>query len=785
MKKYGIGFLLIALLSALLLLSACGSGDGTSDENNPEFVYVPTYYTIENTEDVDGSSLYNAFYYDGMIYFSSYGIVGYQEPNPADVEANGGVVEDWMTDIYGTILCKMNVDGTGLTQLGNYLPLAIPEGKEGYAGLNLMTMDTGGNLWVVEYLSTYETDSDGNWLSGTENYYLRKLDNTGAELSQVDLSPFSQSAEYFYVSALAIDSNSNLYLATDTSIYVLDANGNTLFDLSIETWINGLFRMADGQVCAMVGNENGRTSAKVIDLTTKAFGKAYEMPYNTYSFYAGGGDYALYCTDNSYFYGVETESGEVEQLLNWISSDIDQGNLQTVIPLEDGRILCVTYSWESESAQQELVMLTKVPYDEVEYKTVLTMATVYMNYELRAAVINFNKTNPSYRIEVVDYSQYNTEEDYTAGLTKLNTEIISGNIPDLLDTSQLPMKQYVAKGLLEDLYSYIDSDSEYNRDTLMTQVLQAMEIDGCLYQVSPRFNLMTVVGASSMLGNEPGWTFAELKEFMREYPDAIYFGSYFTQRDILMYAYMFNESQYVDWQKGECRFDSDEFIGLLEFAATFPSEYNWEEMEEDDWADWVDDYTLIQNGQMLLSFLTLYDFGDYQIYDTLYDGDAVFIGFPSAEGCGSVISTDLGLAMTTKCKDKEAAWSFMRTLLSEEYQKDDLYWSFPTNKACFEEKVENAMNPENMDENGRLLDVGYNSIITSDGTEIQVGSLTEKQYEKFMDLLDRIDSTRSYDENIYNIVQEEAAAFFAGQKSAADTAAVIQSRVNIYVNEQR
>jgi hypothetical protein len=41
------------------------------------------------------------------------------------------------------------------------------------------------------------------------------------------------------------------------------------------------------------------------------------------------------------------------------------------------------------------------------------------------------------------------------------------------------------------------------------------------------------------------------------------------------------------------------------------------------------------------------------------------------------------------------------------------------------------------------------------------------------------------DSTLTGIVTEELGPFFAGQKTAADTAAVIQNRVKIYVNEQR
>ena len=43
----------------------------------------------------------------------------------------------------------------------------------------------------------------------------------------------------------------------------------------------------------------------------------------------------------------------------------------------------------------------------------------------------------------------------------------------------------------------------------------------------------------------------------------------------------------------------------------------------------------------------------------------------------------------------------------------------------------------------------------------------------------------NYDQSILDIVTGEAQAYFAGQKSADEVARLVQSKVNIYVNEQR
>src|SRR5699024_1133057 len=108
----------------------------------------------------------------------------------------------------------------------------------------------------------------------------------------------------------------------------------------------------------------------------------------------------------------------------------------------------------------ELAILTETDASVLADKTILTYGCMYLDYDVRNAILEFNRSNKDYRIEVIDYSEYNTDEDYNAGLTRLNTEIGAGNVPDILSTSGLPIRQYGAKDILEDLWPYIEGDTE-------------------------------------------------------------------------------------------------------------------------------------------------------------------------------------------------------------------------------------------------------------------------------------------------------------------------------------
>jgi hypothetical protein len=59
------------------------------------------------------------------------------------------------------------------------------------------------------------------------------------------------------------------------------------------------------------------------------------------------------------------------------------------------------------------------------------------------------------------------------------------------------------------------------------------------------------------------------------------------------------------------------------------------------------------------------------------------------------------------------------------------------------------------------------------------------QYDKLISLPEDSHTLYRIDYALYDIIVEEALAYLAGSKTAEDTAAVIQSRVSMYVAEQR
>ena len=804
-------------LSILLLatLCACGETDDakSSLEEASKYVYVASYTELP----AEVADLYNCCWYNDGLYFigsKKGGTESYTDPET-------GENIEYSNYVQGLFYIKQ--DGTGLTELENYKALEPPEGMMGNGSINSLAVDADGGLWVCENLYTYMPDDGATGgdvpapraafsASSTvvfaeeggapgmpvEKFYIRKLDETGAELLSVDLSSFADDADSeaderyygFYPNGLELDDAGNIYFtAGQSDAYVLDSTGTLKCKLSCEDgYLNNLVHLADGRIGAMLykdgaQGEGGQNTITVIDPEAKQWGEDMPAPFNAYQLYPGGGDYDYYYNMDSNFFGATLATGEGEKLFNWINCDIDPNNLNTVVPLADGRVLCVLNHWDrgEGTSRCELVVLTKTEASQVQQKTILTYACMYMDYNLRTRIIDFNKTSEQYRIEVSDYSEYNTEDDYTAGLLKLSTEIIGGKVPDILSTSQLPVRQYEAKRLLEDLWPYIEADSELGRGALVEPVFQALEQDGKLYQVTPGFSMFTAAGSPQLVGDTPGWTLDELYAALDQLPEGAQVFSQYTVRDsILQQCCAMALDEFVNWETGACSFDSPEFIQILEFAASFPAEFDYDNYND---ADRESEHSRIQSGKQLLSMVYGNEFGQFLMDKALFDGEVTYIGFPTTSGNGSAFMINSGLAMSSSCADKEGAWQFIRTVLDADYQKNNVY-EFPTNKEAFDAKLEEAMTPEYYTDPRRGAGGTVQRRWGWDDIMVEIFALKQEEADQVLELINATNRVYSYDQEIYDIITDDAAAFFEGQKSADETAKLIQNRVSLYVNEQ-
>jgi len=402
-----------------------------------------------------------------------------------------------------------------------------------------------------------------------------------------------------------------------------------------------------------------------------------------------------------------------------------------------------------------------------------------MDWNLRGYVVEFNRTNENYRIHIIDYSEFNTEDDWNAGLTRLSTDIIAGRIPDILDVTYLPFAQYVSRGLLVDLYPMIDNDPNVNRSDFIEPVLRAAQSGDGLYRAFNSFSVATILGSPSVLGPGMGWNMDEFNSVMSANPRAdMPMGQWLTKEWFLNSAIAINMDEYVDWVTGNVNFDSNDFIQLLEFANTFPADFDY---MDDGFGGgmWVDESELIASGRQIMVSREIGDFRDIQMYKAYFGGEIVFKGFPNDNRNGNSLRIGSSLSITSRSNNKEGAWEFLRGTLTPEFAATNIWWPFPVNKEAFNKVAEAAMAEE-----GYEMTIGWGRSPGDMGITIEMKPITQVEIDMFMDLVNSASGIVFYNEALLNIISEDTSDFFNGRRSAQETARVIQNRVRIFVSEQ-
>jgi hypothetical protein len=244
--------------------------------------------------------------------------------------------------------------------------------------------------------------------------------------------------------------------------------------------------------------------------------------------------------------------------------------------------------------------------------------------------------------------------------------------------------------------------------------------------------------------------------------------------------------KYIDYDSGSCSFNSDSFVKTLELVNSFPETIDWEKvygsMTE---ADWRQRDSMYREGRTLLNVAYVSSYDDIKSQMNNFGGDITYIGFPVPEGIGSVIMPNMEIAVSSKSKLKGACWDFIRYILSDDFINEFSY-AFPVKRSVLEQRMADAMDPERYGGGGPILykeaaeaDVLY----PEDPDDYWSKPVTQEQADKINELVSTVSSVYRSNEDVMAIIEEEAGAYFSGQKSVQTVADIIQSRAQIYVSE--
>lgn len=468
----------------------------------------------------------------------------------------------------------------------------------------------------------------------------------------------------------------------------------------------------------------------------------------------GGAGRTLYLGDGASVYRFSPDDGELARLFSWSGLGIVGGAIEE---LPGGELLCSGRL--DRSVPNGLLRIRPVTEGETESAaeplTIASLSGTNMSFRLGEAIRSWNQKNPDWAIEIIDYSAYVEDGDTRTAELKLIADMASGNAPDMFDFGTPPYGNaassslYARRGLLEDLYPYLDSDAELSRDMFARGVLSSLEINGKLYELLVQYRALTGFADKNEAGSD--WSYAGLRaavEASGRYSSLV---DEYRGMDYLRLAVFSSGDRLIDWENGTCGFESGYFIDMLEAAAES------DDGTEDAGGGLVQDY--IEKSTGLIFLMNMDSIWNVSSAANVFGEDLVYVGLPEL---GTVVYPECSIGMSASSAHKDKCWEFIRTFFTGEVPTIGFSMLSSELRQSADKEIQMA----------------------KEGDYIQYHPHAEWAMNTFIEELENVKAVYRYDPQLWSIVSEESAAFFAGARTAEDTAAAIQSRAEIYVAEQ-
>lgn len=625
--------------------------------------------------------------------------------------------------------------------------------------------DVDGNIGIIESKDSTKT--------------LKTIDKDGNEISAVGLSGLD---------GLTLDKSSSSYVVTkdgevavtaDKELILLDKEGKETKRIEFTSGLMTACLAKNGEIVVFGDKGSDKVEAAVVDSKTgeTATKLLINSPYlNGGAVQPGSGDYDFYVKKDSGLYGYKIDEKTEYKICDFNASIIDGANAKCCLIMDIDHIFCLAY--DSTAMGFALSSYNKVDPSEVEDVETLTVAILVESYELQKDITDFNRMHPDVRIQLIDYS---VEEDPIA---KFSADIGVGKTADMYDVSfgygDISIDQAVQKGLLEDLTPYLEKDPDISEEDFLDSVMKASKIDGKTYYLATSFLVNALLVKKSEIGDRTGWTYEEMMDYINSKPDDVVPFKERGKQEILSQFLYGGMSEFVDWEKGECYFDSESFKALLEYSN------RGEDIETTEWDPEMPFVENLRNGKQLFYNGEL-EPTIWPLYEEFFDGDLTWIGYPDKNREGYYAQMYGSIAMSSTCEDKDLAWEFIKFCTSKEQVGKNYidYVGIPTRKDVFEIFMEGKTS-----ETGFIDEFG-NGVGAPDGIfglgsiAVDLRPLTEEEGQAFRDLTDRVSNVYNGEPKFMDIINDECKAYFAGDKSVDETVQIIQNRAQTYMNESK
>lgn len=754
MKRWSCFFMRIIIPFLLFSLTGCSAGNGAEDaEANAESNMPQTYYRIQETAIPD--------------------------PNMAltdELTGNGWVRELDSQFAGGRLYRLAQAWGTvdGIEQTTGYYLQILEEPYSAWENSSIPSI-----VWddTLEYEGwQYQPEKIAAVTEDEVYLVVQKIEMTGGQFQQVPYlgslrlwrNEETGKPEGTLLGVLQDEvREENLYRSREGIWYSYRTSGSKITVLDELLQVKEEKRAA-GKIDGLLdGTGDGgvlwygiREDSFGIWTTDNAAAFAGELPNtDTYYLVTEGENGSFYGTDTKGIWKAAADT-EPELICSFFENGYILDEVQAIRVLDENRMELLVRLDGSEV----LLRMEKQEGVQAE-KEEIVLALGDENPLLMDYVSKFNRRNENYRVTVRLQEANETGQEF---IDRLQMELAAGRGADLLMNGQIDATAMARNGYLQELTDILDDE-----DGLWTAAMECGRIDGVTYGIPYAGQLFFATYSEKLTGGRENWT---IREFMQavEASDAEILQYGFSGADIVFYYGLLDNdnAELIDWENGESHLTEDLFLEILGFASRYADRG---QIPQEDVGEALKEGRIAAEGSVCLELSEL----NYR--EACFEGEPANIGFPRSEGNGIYVTPNM-LYVNAGSEVKDGAYEFLRFLVSEEGQRryvernraGDSASLMPVRLELLEEMTALEMRK-----------AGETTARSATGVLFAKDGFTQAQKERFDRLLERAEPGDWYAAEIMSIVYEELEPYFAGQRTAAEAAANLDNRVQLYMDERK
>ncbi len=479
-------------------------------------------------------------------------------------------------------------------------------------------------------------------------------------------------------------------------------------------------------------------------------------------------------------------------------------SLLDMIRKENGEFLIAYLKFDSTSE----ILIKNYVYDSEAAAVPEKLLKIYSleeNSMIRQAVSEFQKNNSEVYIDYevgISEGSGMTKED---AIRNLNTQILSGEGPDILLLDGMPVQSYMEKGILADLSEMLAKD--FGQDAFFENIINAYKKEDSIYALPVRFQIPVLYTEKSVAdGITDLTTLADAVEtFRNEKGTGIITGA-FNETETLNKLFDVNAPA---WMAEDGMIKKEELTTFLTQARRiYEAEQKGitgeEKKEHEESAAFSEryvgkDYYLnaandvldyLENKQQMgfgRSSCVSSAYMDYSMITSVLDkkeSQQEVKLLPGKKGKVFIPVSVIGVCENSS--SKELATDFVSYLLSEDLQAMSVDSGYAVNKKAFSDSLISPYESQEVEkETG--FSMSWMSVDEETGKE-SVGSLevlwiNEERQQKLEEMTASLDTPALTDATIKNVVLELGPAALNGEKPVEDVANEIINKVQIYLSE--